>query len=110
MNTDRIIISKDLIPCRFDILLGDELFGLTIKHNKTHDFFTVGLDKDGETICEGEPIIYGFPLFNDFYQVGKCPALNIVARSTNDEEQRVIFETFNETVFLTVDNQAESEG
>ena len=108
MSKDRIIVEKDLIPCRFDILLGDELFGLVVSYNKTHDFFTVGLEKDGETICEGEPVVYGFPLFNDFYQPEIFPGLEIIPQSTNDEEQNITFETLGETVFLTIDNQDES--
>ena len=75
LRKDRIIITKDLIPYTFNILLADELFNLTVQYNETHDIFTIKLEKEGETLCEGEPIIYGFPLFGDLYQAGKFPAL-----------------------------------
>ena len=108
MNKDRIIIEKSLIPYSFDILLGDELFTIGISYNKTHDFFTASLQKDDETICVGEPIIYGSPLFRDFYQAGVTPAIDIVAWDESGENKVVTFETLGETVFLTVDNQDES--
>lgn len=108
MQRDKIIVDKTIMPCTFDILLGDELFNLTVSHNKTHDFFTVALKKDGETICEGEPVVYGFPLFADFYQPGLYPAIDIVAFDQSGKENAVTFQTFGETVFLTVDNNDES--
>ena len=108
MDRDRILIEKSLVPYTFEILLADELFTLTVNHNKTHDFFTVMLEKDGELICEAEPIVYGVPLFNDFYQPERCPAIEIVPIDESGEQQTVTFANLGETVFLTVDNQ-ESE-
>lgn len=104
MDKDRISIAKSLVPYTFEIMLGDEMFVLTINYNKKHDFFTVGLEKDGETICEGEPIIYGVPLFKDFYQPSWCPALEIVPIDESGVQNTVTFENLGETVFLTVDN------
>ncbi len=104
MRKDRILITKDLIPYSFDILLADELFTLTVNYNESHDFFTVGLEKDGEVICEGEPIVYGFPLFRDIYIAGKYPSIDIIPIDESGERNSVTFENLNETVFLTVDN------
>lgn len=105
MERDKIIVDKSLLPCSFDILLADELFTLTVSYNKKHDFFTVALARDGETICEGEPIIYGFPLFADFYQADVYPGIDIVAIDESGQQDSVTLKTFGETVFLTVDNQ-----
>ena len=108
MRKDRILITKDLIPYTFNILLADELFSLTVNYNETHDFFTVTLEKDGETICEGEPIIYGSPLFRDMYVAGKYPCIDIIPIDESGEHNTVTFDNLNETVFLTVENYEES--
>lgn len=110
MERDRIIIEKSIVPCTFDILLGDEVFNLTVNYNAKHDFFTVALEKDGETICEGEPLVYGFPLFHDFYQVDRCPAIDIVPIDESGEQNAVTFKNFGETVFLTVMNYDDEAG
>ena len=109
MTHDRILITKDLVPYAFDISLGDDLFTLVIDYNQTHDFFTVGLVKEDEVICEGEPIVYGFPLFKDIFQADVYPALDIVPLDESGEQTAVTFANFNETVFLTVENYDESE-
>ena len=108
MDRDRIIVEKSLIPCTFDILLGDELFNLTVNYNEKHDFFTVALGKDSETICEGEPLVYGFPLFRDIYQPDEYPGLDIIPIDDSGEQNTITFENFGEVVFLTVDNYDES--
>lgn len=108
MKKDRILITKDLIPYSFNILLADELFTLTVYYNEKHDLFTVALEKDGEMICAGEPIIYGTPLFRDVYLAGNYPAIDIVPLDESGENNTVTFENLNETVFLTVENYDES--
>lgn len=110
MERDRIIIEKSLVPCMFDILLGDELFNLTVNYNAKHDFFTVALEKDGEMICEGEPIVYGLPLFGDFYQADQHPAIDIVAIDESGQQDTVTFVNFGETVFLTIQNYDDEAG
>lgn len=105
MRKDRILITKKLVPYTFKISLGCEYFTLTINYNETHDFFTVALEKDGEKICEGEPIVYGFPLFRDVYISDRYPCLDIIPLDESGEKNTVTFENFNETVFLTIDNQ-----
>ena len=109
MRKDRILIEKSLIPYTFDILLADELFTITVDYNQRNDFFTVALEKDGEMICEGEPLIYGFPLFADFYQAGKLPSLDIIPLDASGENTAVTFQNLGETVFLTVENAGEEE-
>jgi hypothetical protein len=107
MQRDRILITKDLIPYSFNIWLANELFTLTVNYNENHDLFTVKLEKDGETICEGEPIIYGFPLFGDLYRAEIFPAIDIIPFDESGEHDTITFETFNKTVFLTIDNLGE---
>lgn len=107
MKKDRILITKSLIPYSFNILLADELFTLRVNYNEKRDFFTVALEKDGETICEGEPVVYGVPLFRDIYEAGKYPAVDIIPVDESGEQNTVSFENFNKTVFLTIDNCGE---
>ena len=109
MRKDRILITKEFIPYSFKILLADELFTLTIHYNDKRDFFTVGLEKDGETICQAEPIVYGYPLFRDVYEAGKYPCIDIIPIDESGERNTVTFENLNATVFLTVDNYSEDE-
>ena len=108
MARDRIIVDKSLVPCVFSILLADELFDMTVNYNEKHDFFTVALAKDGETVCEGEPVVYGRPLFADFYQPDKFPAIEIVPMDESGEQNEVTFQAFGKTVFLTIDNTEEN--
>lgn len=104
MKRDRLVITKEMIPYSFNILLADELFTLGVNYNEKHDFFTVSLAKNGETKCEGEPIIYGRPLFSDLYQAGEFPCIDIIPIDGSGRNDKVTFENFNDTVFLTVDN------
>lgn len=104
---DYIKINKELVPYRFNILLADEWFELSIDYNKTADMFTVGVYKDDELITN-EPLIFGMPLFNDTYQPNKFPAIEIVPYGVS--EDTVTFENLGETVFLTIDNEGESDG
>lgn len=109
MRKDRILIEKELIPYTFNILLADELFTIEVKYNEKHDFFTFSLKKDDEMICEGEPIVYGMPLFGDIYQAGKYPAIDIIPIDESGEQTTVTFQTLGETVFLTIDNAGGEE-
>ena len=106
---DRIEIEKSMIPYSFDITLADEIFTIEINYNAFADLFTLSLKKDGETICAGEPIIYGVPLFSDVFICGKFPALDIVPLDESREMTTITFENFGETVFLTIDNTGDEE-
>lgn len=101
---DYIEINKELIPYTFDISLADEIFTLEIKYNTTVDLFTVGLYKEGELICAGEPIIYGQPLFSDLFINGKYPELTIIPLDESENANAVTYDNLNETVYLVVDN------
>ena len=100
---DRILIEKELIPYSFDILLGSDLFNFEIRYNKTADLFTVTLSKDDDVLVYDEPVIYGKILFEDLYQSGVYPMLDIVPLDESGQETAVTWENFNETVFLTIE-------
>ena len=109
IKRDRILIEKNLIPYRMEILLGAELYTLNIQYNKTYDLITIGLENtDGEVLCEAEPVVYGQPLWQDVQYPGGYPALRIIPWDNSGQENAVTFDNFNETVFLTVDNAEES--
>lgn len=102
---DTIEINKELIPYTFDILLGGEMFEFTVNYNETYGFFTVGLAKDGETVCGGEKIVYGKPLFEKVFINGRFPAINIVPYDPSGENNSVTFDNLSDTVQLVIDDQ-----
>lgn len=99
---DRIPIEKELIPYSFEILLGAELYELGLKYNEKAELFTVTLSKDGEVLVYDEPIIYGNILFENEYQSGVFPALEMQAWDESGEETEITYDNFGETVFLTI--------
>ena len=101
---DRIEITKELIPYTFEISLADEIFTITVNYNAYADMFTFSLEKDGETVCAGEPRIYGIPLWKDVFVCGKYPEVEIIPIDESGNMSSVTFENLNETVFLTIDN------
>lgn len=109
IKRDRILIEKDLIPYRMEILFGAVLYTLDIQYNKTYDLFTIGLENtDGDILCEAEPVIYGQQLWKDVQFPGGYPALKIYPWDDSGQETTVTWDNFNKTVFLTVDNAEES--
>ena len=99
---DRIIVEKDLLPYGFDILLGAEWFNLFFKYNETAGLFTVTLSKDEEVLVYDEPLMYGQILFQNEYQSGVFPMLDIVPWDESEQETAVTWDNFGETVFLTI--------
>lgn len=102
---DKIIITKSQIPYKFEILLASDFFTFEIHYNTKADLFTIKLYKDGKMMCAGEPIIYGMPLFNDFYTVGKIPCLTIIPIDESENRDIVTWDNFGETVFLCIDDE-----
>ena len=105
---DRILIEKNLIPYRFSILLGDELFDLDVNYNRYADMFTVALYKGDELICAGEPIVYGVPLFKDVF-MPNYPAITIIPIDESGEANRVTKANLGDTVFLCIDDEGGSD-
>lgn len=104
MANEYIPIEKELIPYNFEIELGEELYSLEIRYNDLHDFFTIDLIKDGETLVNGEKIVYGVPLFQDVFDTN-FPGPQIIPWDESGIENRVTFQNLNETVFLYLDNE-----
>ena len=104
---DRITINKALIPYQFDILLGGELFTIGVNYNNTANLVTLALYKNNELVCAGEPLIYGMPLWGDFFQSGNYPALTIIPMDESGEHNAITYDNLNKTVFLTIDNLPE---
>lgn len=104
---DRIEITKELVPYTFEISLADELFDITVNYNSYADMFTFELQKGGETICAGEPLIYGVPLWKDMFVCGKYPELDIIPLDESGNMNAVTFENLGERVFLTIDNSGD---
>ena len=107
---DIIEVQKELMPYSFDIALAGEEYNLGFMYNKTADIFTCTLSKDNEILAI-EPIVYGVELFADVYISGKFPMLAIVPYDEAGIENKVTYENFNKTVFLTIndDEVVESE-
>lgn len=101
---DRIIVKKKQIPYGFYIALGKIKFNLRFSYNRSADLFTVSLYRDGILLCANEPLIYGVPLFNDIYRSGSFPMMIIVPYDESGNEEKITWENFGETVFLTIDN------
>ena len=102
---DTIAINKELIPYNFEIVIGGELFEISVDYNESYGFFTVGLSKDGETVCSGEKIVYGKPLFEEIYESGKFPSIEIIPIDLSGEMSDVTFDNLSETVLLIINNQ-----
>lgn len=97
-----IEINKDIIPYTFDILLGNELFEFRIDYNNSCGFFTVSLSKNGVTLCSGEPLVLGVPLFGDLLTRGNFPKVKIVPIDESGESTTVTFDNLSRTVYLRV--------
>ncbi len=96
-----IEINKTLIPYDFNIALGSEVFNFRVDYNHTGGFFTIGLSKGGEVLCEGEPIIYGKTLFSDIRNAN-FPKVNITVSDPSGAYNAVTYNNFSESVFLVV--------
>lgn len=105
MERQIISINKELIPYKFDIDLGGEVFGIQIDYNSAGRFFTVKLSKNGTVLCEGEPIVYGVPLFRDIKDVDTFPSIVIIPYSYGDDTTTVTYGNLSKTVFLMIDDE-----
>lgn len=105
---DYIEIRKDIVPYRFDILLGDEPYTIEVSFNTAADLFTLALYKEGELICAGEPLIYGVPLWSDVY-MPNFPKLTIIPYDEPRQAERVSYDTLGESVFLFIDDEGDGE-
>lgn len=56
---DYIDIDVDDLPDIFDINIVDEEYVMRVDYNRFGDFYTITIQKDGETLVEQEPLILG---------------------------------------------------
>lgn len=106
LNFEYIEIEKALIPYRFEVELGAELFLIEIRYNELHDYFTLDLQKDGEVLVYGEKLVYAMPLFSEVFD-SRYPAPAIIPLDESGKETRVTYENLNKTVFLKLVNNNE---
>lgn len=106
---DIIEVEKELIPYNFNIVLAGEEFNMEFMYNERADLFTCTLSKNGEVVVYNEPLIYGVELFADVYRADYFPALAIVPLDEAGNENKITYDNFGKTVFLTIDDQPESE-
>lgn len=97
-----IEINKGNIPYTFKISLSNELYEMRIDYNNTADLFTVSLSKGDITLCTGEPIVYGQPLFGDLVNRGDFPKVSITPIDESGESNAVTYDNLSRTVLLKV--------
>lgn len=103
MDKEYINIEKELIPYRFEMEFGTELFEMAVAYNAVGDFFTIDLYKNSEALVYGEKVVYGVPLFAEVYD-HRFPAPTIIPQDESGKENRVTWDNLNKTVFLVVSN------
>lgn len=103
MDFEYIEIKKELVPYRFQIALGVEVFEFFIRYNELHDYFTFDLAKEDETLILGEKITYGVPLFSEVYDE-RFPAPVVIPLDESGKETDVTYDNLNRTVFLMMVN------
>ena len=96
-----IEIEKDEIPYDFEIELGGELFTLEINYNERFDFFTVSLEKDGETIVSGEKMVLNQPLFYSLTD-DRLPKVLLIPMDESGTEERITYSNLEGSIFLEV--------
>lgn len=97
-----IKIEKNLIPCRFFILLGGERFTLHLRYNARADMITVDLYQGETLISAGEPLVYGVPLWKDVAKEQGFPKVTITPVDPSGEANRVTWDNLFDTVLLEV--------
>jgi hypothetical protein len=102
----KIPINKSQIPYRFRIKIFGGTYRFEVHYNDVSDTFTLALLSDEKPVCI-EPIIYGVPLFKCGYVQGVFPPFDIVALDESGSANKVTYENFGKTVFLTIDSGGE---
>lgn len=105
----RIEVDKTKIPYQFQILLGGKRYSMEWQYNQTSGRFTCTLyDSEGNVLIYNEPLIYGNPLFSFLCRGATFPAMDLVPLDESGTETDITWENFGETVFLTLDDEAET--
>lgn len=106
-------VDKGNIPEYFSIVLGTETFILSFSYNDFADFFTVSLLKpnelgENEEMIMGEKLILNKPLWSDFTNLD-LPGPQLIPMDLSNQEKRISWENFGNTVFLYINNGAPNE-
>ena len=101
MDYEFINIDKNLIPYTFDIVLGERTYTFFIKYNAMGDFFNLDLYLNDVPVIYGLRITYGVPLFLN-HQHLDVPQVPIIPFDLAENEDRVTWDNFNNTVFLWI--------
>ncbi|MCP1176197.1 hypothetical protein NKS28_01470 [Bacillus sp. 1663tsa1] len=96
-----IEIIKEEIPYRFEMELAKELFTFEVHYNKRYDFFTIGIEKDGQVIVAGEKVVLDAPLFYSLNDK-RLPKVTITPKDNSGSETRITFRNLGKTVLLEI--------
>ena len=94
-----ISIHKTQLPYKTTIRLGKTSFTFVCQYNLIADLFTVDLMKGDEILAIGEPLIYGTPLFGNFYDE-RFPKCAFIPFDPSEKVTRVGWHELGESVFL----------
>ncbi len=96
-----IDVDKAQIPYAFPIKLIDRTYKLTINYNDDNDFFTIDLETvTGESLCYGEVVRYGKPLFEAFNDERYPLPVIVPLCVTGDAIDTITWDNFGEAVKL----------
>lgn len=100
-TVEYIPVDADKVPYSFQIKLGDRTFVFTIKYNEQAEIFTVDLQiaATQETLCYGDPILYGRQMFNTV-EDERYPQPVIIPYCLYGDTDRVTRENLGKTVQL----------
>lgn len=104
----KIPITKALLPYRINVKVFGGTFRFELRYNEAADLFTIALIKGEKIICIG-PLIYNVPIFKCGYRPEIYPPFTIVATDESEQERAVTYENFENTVFLIIDCEGETE-
>lgn len=96
-------INKEAIPYHFEIDLSGETYTMAIKYNGRFDYFTIGIQRNGEVLVVEDKVIFGRPLFSVIDEDERLPNVAIIPMDEGGNQvERVTYENLGETVFLWV--------
>lgn len=99
-----IPVDSQMVPCIVTVKLIDQTYQLDFRYNEEGGFFTVGLatvTPGDNTLCHGEVIRYGKPLFEQFNDE-RYPLPLIIPYCFEGEETVITFDNFGGSVKLWV--------
>lgn len=92
-------IDKNILPYRFRVPLEGRTYDIEVYYNLEHDYFTLNLYFQDVILIDGEKLIYGKQLFEDFEYL-PVPQIAIIPLDVSGNDSVVNFKTLGDTVFL----------